>query len=606
MTAVGYTYRRSPAVEQIRRELAAGTIGELVHFNGHYWCDYALDPTSPITWRYRGGPGTGALADVGSHLIDLSEFVCGPITEVGGAAFATLIRERPVPLGVTYGHTKGAVSDEMAPVENEDVATFTATFANGAVGTFSASRVAHSLPDGLGFELFASTGSAAWNLHRPGEFEISTAEGRAETRRSATRDHRTRPPVYPRRPTDGRRRRRARCRGPVRATRPAPSSTRSPASASWGHCPNSRPVCTACASWPPSPSPPSRVASPSKSSEPRRSRRTMKLGVYTAILHDKPLREALEVIASLGLTGAEINAGGFLPTPHLPVEELLSGEVTPQRYLSTFDGTGVSIAGLNCNGNPLHPDPEVGPEDAEDLRNAIRVAGLLGVDRVVTMSGLPQAHPGGQWPAWHVNTWDSGYLDSLDYQWDDIAVPFWTEIDAFARENGVKVAIEMHPQNLVFNPPTMKRLVDKTGATHVGAEMDPSHLFWQGIDPVAAIEWLGPLVFHAAAKDTRINDNCKIYGVLDERFTRIPLDQNPTGLGGRHVVNKWPEDSAWDFVAVGRGHDTEFWARFLNALEAVDPDMWVNIEHEDVAFGPLEGLQVAAETLKTANSASVG
>ncbi len=180
----------------------------------------------------------------------------------------------------------------------------------------------------------------------------------------------------------------------------------------------------------------------------------MKLGVYTAILHDKPLREALEVIASLGLTGAEINAGGFLPTPHLPVRELLSGEVTSQQYLSTFDGTGVSIAGLNCNGNPLHPDPEVGPEDADDLRNAIRVAGLLGVDRVVTMSGLPQAHPGGKWPAWHVNTWDSGYLDSLDYQWDEVAVPFWTEIDALAREHGVKVAIEMHPQNLVFNPPT--------------------------------------------------------------------------------------------------------------------------------------------------------
>ena len=148
------------------------------------------------------------------------------------------------------------------------------------------------------------------------------------------------------------------------------------------------------------------------------------------------------------------------------------------------------------------------------------------------MSGLPQAHPGGQWPAWHVNTWDSGYLDSLDYQWDEVAVPFWTEIDALARQNGVKVAIEMHPQNLVFNPPTLRRLVERTGATNVGAEMDPSHLFWQGIDPVAAIEWLGPLVVHAAAKDTRINDNCKIYGVLDERFTRIPLSENPTGLGG--------------------------------------------------------------------------
>src|ERR1700712_4419582 len=111
----------------------------------------------------------------------------------------------------------------------------------------------------------------------------------------------------------------------------------------------------------------------------------MKLGVYTAILHDKPLREALEVIASIGLTGAEINAGGFLPAPHLPVKDLLSGDVTPRPYLSTFDGTGVSRAGLNGNANPLHPDPEVGPEDAEDLRNSIRVAGLLGVDRVVTM-----------------------------------------------------------------------------------------------------------------------------------------------------------------------------------------------------------------------------
>ena len=220
VTAVGYTYRRSPAVEQIRRELAAGTIGELVHFNGHYWCDYSLDPTAPITWRYKGGPGTGALADVGSHLIDLSEFVCGPITEVAGAAFATLIKERPVPIGVTYGHTKAAVSDEVAPVENEDVATFTATFGNGAVGTFSASRVAHGLPDGLGFELFASTGSAAWNLHRPGEFEISTAESSGDPRRASPGAHRTRSSVHSRGTADGRRRRRARRGRPVRLPDP--------------------------------------------------------------------------------------------------------------------------------------------------------------------------------------------------------------------------------------------------------------------------------------------------------------------------------------------------------------------------------------------------
>ncbi|MGV9862962.1 sugar phosphate isomerase/epimerase family protein [Rhodococcus koreensis] len=330
----------------------------------------------------------------------------------------------------------------------------------------------------------------------------------------------------------------------------------------------------------------------------------MKLGVYNAILHDKSLPEALETIASLGLEGIEINSGGFLPPVHIPVADLLSGRVAPAEYLAVFEGTGVSIAGLNCNGNPLHPDPEVGPEDADDLRNSIKVAGLLGIDRVVTMSGLPAAHAGGQWPAWHVNTWDSGYLDSQDYQWDEVAVPFWTEIDALARENGVKVAIEMHPQNLVFNPPTMKRLVDKIGATNVGAEMDPSHLFWQGIDPVKAIEWLGPLVYHAAAKDTRINENCAIYGVLDDRFTRIPADQNPTGLGGKHVVNKWPEDSAWDFVAVGNGHDVDFWSRFLAALYKVDPDMAVNIEHEDTAYSALEGLQIAAETLLAAKKSA--
>ena len=213
VTAVGYTYRRSPAVEMIRRELAAGTLGELVHFNGHYWCDYALDPTSPITWRYKGGPGTGALADVGSHLLDLSEFVCGPIVEVSGAAFATIVTQRPVPVGVTYGHTKGAVSDELAPVENEDVATFTARFENGAVGTFSASRVAHNLPDGLGFELFASKGSAAWDLHRAGEFQISADDVRSDTRRCAASADRARPSLHPRWPADGRRRRRARRRG---------------------------------------------------------------------------------------------------------------------------------------------------------------------------------------------------------------------------------------------------------------------------------------------------------------------------------------------------------------------------------------------------------
>lgn len=176
VTAVGFTYRRSPAVEAIRRELTAGTIGELVHFNGRYWCDYALDATAPITWRYRGGPGTGALSDVGSHLLDIAEFLCGPMIEVSGAAFDTVIEDRPRPVGVTYGHAKGAISAERESVENEDIATFTARFENGMLATFSASRVAHGRPDGLGFEVFGSEGSTAWDLSRPAEFQISTTD----------------------------------------------------------------------------------------------------------------------------------------------------------------------------------------------------------------------------------------------------------------------------------------------------------------------------------------------------------------------------------------------------------------------------------------------
>ena len=221
------------------------------------------------------------------------------------------------------------------------------------------------------------------------------------------------------------------------------------------------------------------------------------------------------------------------------------------------------------------------------------------------MSGLPAAHDGGRAASWTVNPWDSQFLDALDYQWREVAIPFWKDIQARARDADVKVCIEMHPHNVVFNPGTLERLATEINATHVGAEMDPSHLFWQGIDPVTAIEHLGDLVYHAAAKDTRINErNCRIYGVLDDRFARVPADQNPLGLGGRNTLTRWPADASWQFVAVGRGHDRDFWARFLRALAVVDPDMAVNIEHEDTELGQIEGLRLAAENLTAAGAAA--
>jgi sugar phosphate isomerase/epimerase len=156
----------------------------------------------------------------------------------------------------------------------------------------------------------------------------------------------------------------------------------------------------------------------------------------------------------------------------------------------------------------------------------------------------------------------------------------------------------MHPHNIVYNPATLFRLVEQIDATHVGAELDPSHLFWQGIDPVAAVEELGELVYNAAAKDTRINQAASVNGVLDDRHGRVRTDEpGAVSLGGRYTLSRWPENSSWDFVAVGRGHDVEFWVRFLAALQKVDPDIAVNIEHEDQELGQIEGLRFAARTL---------
>lgn len=319
----------------------------------------------------------------------------------------------------------------------------------------------------------------------------------------------------------------------------------------------------------------------------------MKFGVYNAILHDRPLPEALQVIAGLGLTGIELNSGGFLPATHIPTfDDILTSDAARDDFLGQFEGTGVEIGGLNCNGNPLHPDRAIGDAHAEDIRRSIRLAERLGQTRIVTMSGLPGGEPGATRPNWIVNAWNSAALDVLDYQWT-VAEEFWREIDALAGDHGVKVALELHPQNIVFNPAGIRELVERTGATNIGVEMDASHLFWQQMDPVAVVQDLGPLTFHAAAKDVLVNPAAAVYGVLDNRFRRLSPDEPRTNLGG----NEWPKDAAWDFVALGRGHDAVYWSTWLSALYAVDPDMWVNIEHEDVSLGRIEGLEVAAGVL---------
>jgi predicted dehydrogenase len=177
--AIGFTFRRSPAIAAIRDQVERGGIGRPLHFNGHYWCDYGCDPRAPMSWRYKGGPGSGALSDIGSHLLDLAEFVCGPVRSVRGAVLSTVVAERPLPLGTAVGHAAVEVGEEREPVENEDLVTLTATFASGATGTLSASRVAYGLANALGFELFAETGAVTFDLKRAGEFGFvdGTADG---------------------------------------------------------------------------------------------------------------------------------------------------------------------------------------------------------------------------------------------------------------------------------------------------------------------------------------------------------------------------------------------------------------------------------------------
>lgn len=178
---IGFTFRRAPGIAALRELVTSGTLGRVLHVDGRYWCDYASDPKGPISWRYKGAPGSGALADIGSHVAYLVEFLAGDIQEVSGGRFATAIAERPVPLGSVVGHGQAAVSDTYEPVENDDYASFSARFEQGA-GVVQVSRVAAGHPNGLALEVFGDGGAAKWEQERSGELQLMLNEGAPGTR----------------------------------------------------------------------------------------------------------------------------------------------------------------------------------------------------------------------------------------------------------------------------------------------------------------------------------------------------------------------------------------------------------------------------------------
>jgi len=325
----------------------------------------------------------------------------------------------------------------------------------------------------------------------------------------------------------------------------------------------------------------------------------MKLGLFTSCLHDRDLTGVIEVAQELGLTSLELSTGGYFPAPHLHVDALQVSERTRSGLREQLDRGSVSLTALNCSGNPLHPAQSVREKHAADLHRSIDLAAHLNVEVIVVQSGNPGAEPTSTLPSWVVNPWDSAYTDALDYQWS-LAVPFWKDAARHAEEKGVKLAVEMHPHQLAYNPPSLERFITAVGSESVGVEMDPSHLFWQGVDPVEVIERFGERVFIAAAKDTRINHaNVRRNGFLNNLWQRGGYNP-PIGLGSHFELNSPPADPSYEFVGIGKGQDLDFWATWLSALQRVNPEIAVNIEHEDAELGPVEGLKHSASALRDA------
>ena len=308
----------------------------------------------------------------------------------------------------------------------------------------------------------------------------------------------------------------------------------------------------------------------------------MKVGVFSAILHDLPLDQALQYIAGLQCDTVEIGTGAFPGNPHCQPDELLASEGKLREFQATVAASGLTISSLSCHGNPLHPDPSIADKHHAAFQASVKLAARLGVEVVTTFSGCPgDGSVGARFPNWVTCPWPSDFLKVLDYQWNERAIPYWQEQTKFAADHGVKkIALEPHPGFLIYNPETMLRLRDATSEV-LGANLDPSHFFWQGIDPVKAVRKLAGAIHHVHAKDTGLYKvNADYDGYLD---TKPYSDE---------------ANRAWMFRTVGYGHGAEFWTDFVSTLRMVGYDGTLSMEHEDSLIAPNEGLRKGVEFLR--------
>jgi len=306
----------------------------------------------------------------------------------------------------------------------------------------------------------------------------------------------------------------------------------------------------------------------------------MYLSVLTCPLYDRSAEEAFAWLAARGVEGVEIGTGGSPGTGHCKPAELLADAGKLQQFKDSLKKNNLVISAFSCHSNHVHPDKAVRDEAQKDFEDTLKLAEKCDVHTLVTFSGCPGDQPGAKYPNWVTCAWPLDYPKVLDYQWEQELIPFWKKAAKQAEDSGVKIALELHPGFCVYNPPTMLRLREAAGP-NVGANFDPSHLFWQGIKPAEAIKALKGAIHHFHAKDTKIDDALtSVNGVLD------------TG-GLANVAAR-----SWAFRTIGFGHDALVWKEMISALRLGGYDGPISIEHEDALMSAEEGLGRAISFLQ--------
>lgn len=306
----------------------------------------------------------------------------------------------------------------------------------------------------------------------------------------------------------------------------------------------------------------------------------VKLGVFAVLFGDRTFEEALDQVQRLGLQAVEIGTGCWPGDAHCKPDELLASAAKLRAFRDAIESRGLIISALSCHGNPLHPRQEIAEHDHAVFAATVRLAAHLGVSTVITFSGCPGGSAHAREPNWITSPWPPEFSEMLEWQWTERVQPYWEDAARIARSAQVRIAIEMHPNFVCYNPETMLRL-RALAPDVIGCNFDPSHMFWQGIDPVSAIRALGQGIYHCHAKDCRIDArNTSVNGVLDTRKYTRELERS------------------WIFRTVGWGNNALVWKDIVSQLRLVGYDHVLSIEHEDSLMSADEGLRKAIAFLQ--------